>query len=77
MADIMIPRLGMAMTEGTLAEWVVADGGTVAAGDVIYRLETDKVENEVEAPVAGVLRHEAEAGEVYPIGTVIGVIEEG
>ena len=76
-AEIRIPRLGMAMTEGTLVEWVAADGATVAAGDVLYRLETDKVENDCEAPVAGILRHRAEPGEVYPVGTVIAEIEEG
>ena len=56
-AALNIPKLGVSMTEGTLVEWLVADGATVDAGDVIYRLETDKVENDVEAPVAGVVPH--------------------
>ena len=38
------------MTEGTLVEWLVADGDAVTPGDVLYRIETDKVENEIEAP---------------------------
>ena len=41
---ISIPRLGFAMTEGTIVEWVVDDGATVEAGDHIYTLESDKVE---------------------------------
>ena len=50
---INIPKLGVSMTEGTLVEWLVQDGDEVAAGQVLYRIETDKVENDVEAPVAG------------------------
>ena len=50
---INIPKLGVSMSEGTLVEWLVRDGDTVRAGDVIYRIETDKVENDVESPVAG------------------------
>ncbi len=63
------------MTEGTLVEWLVADGDTVAAGDILYRVETDKVENEIEAPVAGVVRITGEEGETYDVGTQIGTIE--
>jgi pyruvate/2-oxoglutarate dehydrogenase complex dihydrolipoamide acyltransferase (E2) component len=63
------------MTEGTLVEWLVADGATVNAGDVIYRLETDKVENDVEAPVGGVVRIMGEEGETYEVGAQIGEIE--
>jgi pyruvate/2-oxoglutarate dehydrogenase complex dihydrolipoamide acyltransferase (E2) component len=72
---ISIPKLGVSMEEGTLVAWLVPDGATVAAGDAIYRLETDKVENDVEAPVAGVLRQGAVEGETYEVGTPVGVIE--
>jgi pyruvate/2-oxoglutarate dehydrogenase complex dihydrolipoamide acyltransferase (E2) component len=74
-AEINIPKLGVAMTEGTLVEWAVPDGSAVEAGQVIYTLETDKVENEMEAPVAGILRHHGEEGETYPVGTLIAEIE--
>lgn len=70
-----IPKLGVSMTEGTLVEWLVDDGATVNAGDVIYRLETDKVENDVEAPVAGVVHITGEEGEIYEVGVQIGEIE--
>jgi len=73
---VVIPRLGMTMTEATLLEWAVADGETVGAGQVLYRLETDKVESDCEAPASGVVRQTVEPGEVYPVGTVIGEIEE-
>lgn len=63
------------MSEGTLVEWLVADGDVVQPGDILYRIETDKVENEIEAPVAGVVRIIGEEGETYDVGTQIGSIE--
>lgn len=55
------------MSEGTLVEWLVADGDTVQPGDILYRIETDKVENEIEAPVAGVVHITGEEGETYDV----------
>jgi pyruvate/2-oxoglutarate dehydrogenase complex dihydrolipoamide acyltransferase (E2) component len=72
---INIPQLGVSMTEGTLVEWLVADGAAVNVGDILYRVETDKVENEIEAPVAGVIRITGVEGETYEVGTQIGSIE--
>lgn len=71
---IVIPRLGMTMTEATLVEWVVPDGGSVAAGDVLYRLETDKVETDCEAATSGTVRQAVGPGGVHPVGAVIGEI---
>ena len=64
----------MSTTEGTLTEWLVADGATVEEGQAIYALETDKSVQEIEAPVAGKLSQKVEAGETYPVGTEIGEI---
>ena len=72
---LFIPKLAVSMTEGTLVEWLVEDGAEVFAGDPLYRIETDKTEAEIEAPVSGVLRVEADAGEVLEVGTPIGEIE--
>lgn len=72
---ISIPKLGFSMTEGTLVEWLVADGETVSEGQIIYRLETDKVENDIESPAAGVIHITGEEGEVYDVGTPIGEID--
>ena len=73
--SINIPKLGVSMTEGTLIEWLVADGDTISAGQGIYRLETDKVENDVEAMVGGVIHLTGEEGETYEVGTQIGSID--
>jgi pyruvate/2-oxoglutarate dehydrogenase complex dihydrolipoamide acyltransferase (E2) component len=70
--DIRIPKLGMEMTEATLAEWLVDDGARVEQDQPIYLLETDKVETEIPAPVAGVLRRIGDEGGTYPVGEIIG-----
>jgi pyruvate/2-oxoglutarate dehydrogenase complex dihydrolipoamide acyltransferase (E2) component len=72
--QLMIPRLEMAMTEGTLAEWLVADGAEVKEGDMIYVLETGKATQDIAAPASGHLKQKGTAGEVYPVGTEIGEI---
>jgi len=72
--SLTIPKLQMSATEGTLAEWLVADGATVEAGQAIYALETDKSVQEIEAPESGTLTQKVAAGETYPVGTEIGEI---
>ncbi len=72
---LRIPQAGAAMTEGTIIEWIAADGSAVAAGQVVYRLDTDKTELDVEAPVAGTLRIVGEAGATYAVGVEVGSIE--
>ena len=72
--EVLIPKLGMTMTEGTVAEWLVPDGKEVQAGELIYRLETEKIEMEIEAEGAGVVRHVAEQGATLPCGSVVAVI---
>ena len=74
---VVIPRLGMTMQEATLLEWAVPDGSAVAAGEVLYRIETDKVETDCEAPASGTVRQTVEPGGVHPVGAVIGEIVEG
>ena len=63
------------MTEGTLVNWLVSDGDTVASGTPIYLLETDKVENEVESPTPGTIRLLGDPGRTYAVGTTIAVVE--
>lgn len=74
-AVIRMPRLGAAMREGTLAGWLVAEGAAVAAGQPLYRVETDKVDDEIGAPVAGTVHLVAEAGGTYPVGATLAEIE--
>lgn len=72
--EVVIPKLGMTMKEGTIVEWVVPDGAHVEVDDVVFVLSTDKLDTEVTAEVAGTLRHGAAALECHPCGTVVGWI---
>ena len=72
---INIPRLSVAISEATLVETLVDDGATVAEGEPLYVVETDKVDTEIAAGASGTVRWTGEIGTVYPIGTQIGVIE--
>ena len=72
--EIRIPKIGMSATEMTLSEWMFADGEEVAAGDVIYTVETDKTTSEIEAQASGILRVIGVEGEVYAVGTLVGTI---
>lgn len=72
--EIRIPQIGFSTQEGTLVEWLVADGGQVEAGAPLYTLELDKSVQEVEAPASGTLKVVAEVGQAYPVGELIGEI---
>ena len=74
-SEIRIPKIGMSATEMTLTEWMFADGDAIAAGDVIYTVETDKTTSEIEAQSSGILRVLGAEGAVYAVGTLVGMIE--
>ena len=72
--EFTMPKLGLTMTDGTIREWLVADGSKVNVGDAVLVIETDKVETEVEAREAGVLSISGVVGENYACGAVIGTL---
>ena len=53
---IVMPKWGLSMKEGTVVEWLVDEGDTIAVGDLLAEVETDKINGEVEATDGGVLR---------------------
>ena len=55
-SEILMPRLGWTMEEGTFGEWLKQDGETVKAGDLLFTVESDKATQEVEAFDQGILR---------------------
>lgn len=75
MTDILLPKLGMSMTEAILTEWLIPDGGEVSVGQDLYAIETDKSVQEVQSPAAGTLRIVVPAGDTHPVGTLLGRIE--
>lgn len=71
---VVLPKLGFAMLEGEIAEWLVSDGASVKEGEAIYSVESEKSVQEVESPATGTLRIIEQAGSTYPVGTVVGEI---
>jgi pyruvate/2-oxoglutarate dehydrogenase complex dihydrolipoamide acyltransferase (E2) component len=71
---IYMPKLGMHMTEGTVAEWLVADGDYCEQGAVLVEIETEKVTHEVEAPAAGYVHIAVQEGETVDVGSVLAEI---
>lgn len=53
---VVLPKLGLTMTEGTVSNWRKAKGDRVEQGDILFDVETDKISNEIEAKSGGVLR---------------------
>ena len=45
---IIMPKLGMSMTEGMVTQWHIEEGASVSPGDVIADIETSKITNEIE-----------------------------
>ena len=75
--EITLPRLGQGMEVGTIVRWLKAEGDTVAQDEPLYELDTEKVTQEVESPVAGVLlRILAQEGEEIEVGRPICVVGE-
>ena len=75
--DVTVPAAGESVNSANVAVWHHSHGEVVKAGDVLCTLETDKVSNELEAPVGGTLEVVVPEGEEVPIGTVIAKIHEG
>jgi pyruvate dehydrogenase E2 component (dihydrolipoamide acetyltransferase) len=72
---VTIPKWGIEMTHGTIVAWHKKVGDTVAAGEEIVDIETDKIVNSFEARTSGTLvRILAEIGAELPVGQLIGVI---
>jgi pyruvate dehydrogenase E2 component (dihydrolipoamide acetyltransferase) len=73
--EIIMPKLGQTMEEGTVIEWLKQEGDPVRRGDVLLTIESDKATLEVEAPKKGYLRKVLiEAGETVPVLTPVGLI---
>ena len=74
---ITMPKWGLAMEEGALARWAVDVGAEISQGQEIMDIETTKIANVFESPVAGVLRKKVvQEGETVPVGALLGVVSE-
>ncbi len=74
--EVRLPAFGMQMQFAYIAEWHVAVGQSVAAGDDLVSIETDKVETALEAPAAGrILEIHGEPEDEIEVGALLVVIE--
>ena len=72
--EIYLIKVGMSMTEGIVEEWYIADGDTVETGQLLYRLETEKVNLDVDAEASGIVKHLVAEGVTMEPGDVVGYI---
>jgi len=76
--EIKLPRLGQGMESGVIVKWLKSEGQAVEKGEPLYELDTDKVTQEVESPLAGVLLKIALPEGEAAVGTTIAYVgEEG
>jgi pyruvate dehydrogenase E2 component (dihydrolipoamide acetyltransferase) len=73
--NVIMPALGVAQQTGTLLKWLKTEGQSVAKGEPLMEIETDKATVEIEAPGSGVLANvTASPGDEIPVGNRIAVI---
>lgn len=73
---IIMPQIGMTMTEGTVAKWLKADGERIEKGEPMLELTTEKLNTEIEALASGIFKPIAAEGDVVPCGEEIAEIIE-
>jgi len=73
-ATVHIPKVGMTMEEGDLIRWLVPDGVMVQPGQIVFEMETEKVEIEVEAEGVGLLKQLVPAGTRLKPGAIVGCL---
>lgn len=77
MKDIIMPKLGLTMTEGTVSEWFKAEGDYVEKGEALFSVTTDKLTNDVAATESGVLvKILVPADETAEVQAVLAQIDE-
>lgn len=73
--EVILPKWGLTMEEGTVSEWRKQEGDAVVEDEIIADVETDKITNELPAPASGIIaKILVAAGETVEVGTVLAVI---
>ena len=74
--EVKMPKVAMAMNEGTVVEWEQAEGEAVNKGDPLLTVETEKVAYDLESPASGLLHILTPPGETVPTETLIAILAE-
>ena len=74
--DVIMPQMGESIFEGTITKWLKKPGDRIERDEPLFEISTDKVDAEIPAPSAGVLKEiKVSEGQTVPIQTVVAVIE--
>ncbi|NLJ58025.1 MAG: 2-oxo acid dehydrogenase subunit E2 [Tissierellia bacterium] len=74
--ELVMPRAGLTMVEGTIVSWKVEEGAQIKKGEPVLEIENEKTIMDVESTADGFLHITAQAGEIIPVGERIGIIAE-
>jgi 2-oxoglutarate dehydrogenase E2 component (dihydrolipoamide succinyltransferase) len=78
LVDVVMPQMGVSVSEGTITRWAKAVGEPIAADETIVEISTDKVDTEIPSPASGIVQELfAAEGETVPVNTRIAVIDTG
>ncbi len=78
LVEVVMPQMGVSVSEGTITRWTKAVGEAIEADETIVEISTDKVDTEVPSPATGVVRELfAGEGDTVPVNTKIAVIDTG
>src|SRR5262245_63439021 len=76
--DVVMPQMGVSVSEGTITKWLKQEGEQVAADEPLLEISTDKVDTEVPSPGEGVVQEIlVQEGETVPVGTRLATIGSG
>jgi 2-oxoglutarate dehydrogenase E2 component (dihydrolipoamide succinyltransferase) len=74
--NIVMPKLGESIQEGTITKWFVKEGDTIEEDDMLFEVATDKVDSEIPSPVDGVIEKILHAEDsLVPVGEVVAVVK--
>src|SRR5256714_13280124 len=74
--DVVMPQMGVSVSEGTITKWLKAQGDQVEADEPLLEISTDKVDTEVPSPGSGVLTEIlVQEGQTVEVGTKLAVID--
>src|SRR5579864_6771897 len=75
-ADVVMPQMGESIFEGTITKWLKKPGDRIERDEPLFEISTDKVDAEIPAPSAGVLKEiKVREGQTVPIQTVVALID--
>ena len=77
MTDVVMPKMGESITEGTILEWKKQVGDSIAKDETLLEISTDKVDSEIPSPATGtIVEIIAQVNDTIPVGDVIPRIGE-